>query len=46
MQINENDDKQSLKNEYFEKFQKITHYLITLIRFNHINRKKFYKFKN
>ena len=44
--INKNDDEQSLKNEYFEKFQKIAHYLITLTRLNHLNRKKFYKFKN
>ena len=46
MRINENDDKQSLKNEYFEKFQWIAHYLITLTRFNHLDRKKFCKFKN
>ena len=46
MQINENDDEQSLKNKYFEKFQRIVHYLITLTRFNHLNRKKFRKFKN
>ena len=46
MWINENDDEQSLKNEYFKKFQKIAHYLIMLTRFNHLNRKKFRKFKN
>ena len=40
------DDEESLKNEYFEKFQKIIHYLITLTRFNHLNWKKFRKFKN
>ena len=46
MRVNENDDEQSLKNEYSEKFQKIVHYLITLARSNHLNRKKFRKFKN
>ena len=46
MRINENDDEQSLKNEYSEKSQRIAHYLITLARFNHLNRKKFRKFKN
>ena len=46
MRINENDDEQFLKNEYFEKSQKIAHYLITLARFSHLNRKKFRKFKN
>ena len=46
MQINENNDEQSLKNEYSQKFQRIAHYLITLARFNHLNRKKFRKFKN
>ena len=37
IQINENDNEQSLKNEYFEKFQRIIYYLITLTRFNHLN---------
>ena len=37
MQINENDNEQFLKNEYFEKFQRIIHYLITLARLNHLN---------
>ena len=37
MRVNKNDDKQSLKNEYSEKFQKIIHYLITLTRPNHLN---------
>ena len=46
MRINQEDNKQFLKNEYSEKFQKITHYLIILIRLNHLNRKKFSKFKN
>ena len=46
MQINENNDEQSLKNKYSEKFQRIIHYLITLTKFNHLNRKKFRKFKN
>ena len=46
MRINENDDEQFLKNEYFKKFQRIVHYLITLVRFSHLNRKKFRKFKN
>ena len=46
MRVNENDDEQSLKNEYSEKSQRIAHYLITLTRFNHLNRKKFCKFKN
>ena len=46
VQVNENDNKQLLKNEYSEKFQKITHYLITLARSNHLNRKEFRKFKN
>ena len=46
MRVNENDDEQFLKNEYFEKFQRIVHYLITLTRSNHLNRKKFRKFKN
>ena len=46
MRVNENDDEQSLKNEYSEKFQRIVHYLITLARPNHLNRKKFRKFKN
>ena len=41
MRINENDNKQFLKNEYSEKFQRIAHYLITLTRSNHLNRKKF-----
>ena len=35
MQINENDDEQFLKNENFENFQRIVHYLITLTKFNH-----------
>ena len=46
MRVNKNDDEQSLKNEYFEKIQKIVYYLITLTRSNHLNRKKFCKFKN
>ena len=46
MRVNENDDKQLLKNEYFKKFQRIVHYLITLTRPNHLNRKEFRKFKN
>ena len=46
MQINENNNEQFLKNEYSEEFQKIIHYLITLTRSNHLNRKKFRKFKN
>ena len=46
VRVNENDDEQSLKNKYFEKFQKITHYLITLARPSHLDRKKFRKFKN
>ena len=46
MRVNENDDEQFLKNEYFEKFQKFVYYLITLARFNHLDRKKFRKFKN
>ena len=46
MRVNENDDEQFLKNEYSEKFQRIIHYLITLIRSNHLNWKKFHKFKN
>ena len=46
MRINKNDDKQLLKNKYSEKFQKIAHYLITLTRPNHSNRKKFRKFKD
>ena len=46
MRINENDDKQFLKNEYSKKFQRIIHYLITLARSNHLDRKKFHKFKN
>ena len=46
MRVNENDDKQSLKDEYSEKFQKITHYLITLAKSSHLNRKNFCKFKN
>ena len=46
MRINENNDKQFLKNGYSEKFQRIAYYLITLIKFNHLNRKKFRKFKN
>ena len=46
MRINENDDEQFLKNEYFKKFQRNIHYLIMLTRFNHLNRKKFYKFEN
>ena len=37
MQVNENDDEQSLKNKYYEKFQRIICYLITLTRFNHLN---------
>ena len=46
MQINKNDNEQFLKNEYSEKSQKIVHYLITLARSSHLNRKKFRKFKN
>ena len=46
MQVNKNDDEQFLKNEYFEEFQRIAHYLIILTRSNHLNRKKFRKFKN
>ena len=46
MRVNENNDEQSLKNEYSEKFQRIVHYLITLARPSHLNRKKFCKFKN
>ena len=46
MRVNESDDEQSLKNKYLEKFQRITHYLITLARSSHLNRKKFRKFKN
>ena len=46
MRINKNDDEQSLKNEYFKKFQRIIHYLITLARSSYLNRKKFRKFKN
>ena len=46
MRVNKNDDEPSLKHEYSEKSQRIVHYLITLIRFNHLDRKKFYKFKN
>ena len=46
MQINKKDNKQSLKKEYSEKFQRIVYYLITLTRFTHLDRKKFYKFKN
>ena len=46
MRINENDDEQLLKNEYSEEFQRIIYFLITLTRLNHLNRKKFRKFKN
>ena len=46
MRVNENDDEQSLKNEYSEKFQKIIYYLITLAKSSHLDRKKFRKFKN
>ena len=46
MRVNENDNEQSLKNEYSEKSQRIAHYLITLTRPSHLNRKKFRKFKN
>ena len=46
MQVNENNDEQSQKNEYSEKFQRIIYYLITLTRSSHLNRKKFCKFKN
>ena len=46
MRVNENDNEQLLKNEYSKKFQKIIHYLITLARPNHLNWKKFRKFKN
>ena len=46
IQVNKNDDEQFLKNEYSEKFQRIIHYLITLIRSSHLNWKKFHKFKN
>ena len=37
MRVNENDDEQSLKNEYSEKSQRIIYYLITLVRFTHLN---------
>ena len=46
MRVNENDDEQFLKNQYSEKFQRITYYLITLARLNHLNWKEFRKFKN
>ena len=46
MRVNENNNEQFLKNEYSEKFQRITHYLITLTRSNYLNRKKFCKFEN
>ena len=46
VRVNENDDEQFLKNEYSEKSQRIVHYLITLTRSNHLNRKEFRKFKN
>ena len=46
VRVNENDNEQSLKNEYSEESQRIIHYLITLARPNHLNRKKFRKFKN
>ena len=46
MRVNKNDDEQFLKNEYFKKFQRIVHYLITLVRSNHLDQKKFCKFKN
>ena len=46
MRVNEKDDEQFLKNEYFKKSQKIAYYLITLTRSNYLNWKKFRKFKN
>ena len=46
MRVNKNDNKQSLKNKYLKKFQRIIHYLITLTRFNYLNWKEFHKFKN
>ena len=46
MQVNEKNNEQFLKNEYFEKFEKIAHYLITLTKFNHSNWKRFRDFKN
>ena len=41
IQINKKDDKSFLKTAYFKKFSKIVHYLIKLINFNYLNRKKF-----
>ena len=46
MRVNKNNDEQSLKNEYSEKFQRIIYYLITLTRSNHLDRREFRKFKN
>ena len=37
MQVNEKNDEQSLKNEYFEKFQRIIYYLITLAKLNYLD---------
>ena len=46
MRVNENNDEQSLKNKYSEKFQRIIYHLITLTKPNYLNRKEFRKFKN
>ena len=37
IQVNENDNEQSVKNKYSKKFQRIVYYLITLTRFSHLN---------
>ena len=37
MQVNENNNEQSLKNEYSAKCQRIAYYLITLTKFSHLN---------
>ena len=46
MRLNEKRNEQFLNDEYSKKFLKIVYYLITLTRFNYLNRKKFYKFKD
>ena len=44
--VNKAEKKLSLKNNYFEKSQRIARYLIILIWFNEMNWKVFRKFKN
>ena len=45
IRVNKKNDELFLKNQYFENVQRIVYYLITLVKFSHLNRKKFHKVK-